>query len=74
MNIDKKGNHIMTQMNSSLQASLSSVYSSTRTTSLNKTFKDNSLADLKNHICYLEELNERLKYMMAEIRFLITDK
>ncbi len=62
----------MVQMNNLLQNNLSSIYS-TRTTSLNETFNHDGLTELRNHICHLEELNERLKYMMTEIRFLVTD-
>ena len=60
------------QMNNLLQKNLSPTYSA-RTTSLNDTLNNDGLTELRSHICHLEELNGRLKYMMAEIRFLVTD-
>ena len=60
------------QINSLLQKNLSSAYNK-RPASLNNTLDSDGLTELKGHICRLEELNERLKYMMAEIRFLVTN-
>ena len=40
---------------------------------LNKSIHNEGLAELKGHICYLRELNGRLKYMITEIHSLITN-
>ena len=40
---------------------------------LNKSVHSDGLAELKGHICYLRELNGRLKYMITEIHSLITN-
>ena len=71
MNINNKGNDIMDiQVNN--HTNLSSAYNK-KPVSFNSPFDNNGLAELRSHICHLEELNERLKYMMSEIRFLITN-
>ena len=61
-----------TQMNNLLHKNLSSTYNK-RPISLENAFDNDGLIELKDHICHLEELNERLKYMMTEIRFLVTN-
>lgn len=61
-----------TQMNNLLHKNSSSTHNK-RPISLKNAFDNDGLIELKDHICRLEELNERLKYMMTEIRFLVTN-
>ena len=60
------------QINNLSHTNSSSAYNK-RSASINNTFDNNDLTELKNHISHLEDLNERLKYMMSEIRFLVTN-
>ena len=59
------------QVNNLTKINSSSSYKRKNPVSFNNLFDNDSLTELRGHICHLEELNERLKYMMTEIRFLI---